>query len=680
MTRAHRLAAIMFTDIQGYTKLMQEDEGEAIAIRTRHREIFQRTTLQNRGEIIQYYGDGTLSIFDSCMDAVRCAQEMQEQFQTDPVIPVRIGIHLGDIVVGKEDIIGDSVNVASRVESLGIPGSVLISGKVYEEIRNKHEFNLQHLGMFHFKNDKHPRNIYALSGGKTIVPKKHELKGKLEPSKWSRHLTMSIILAGIVIAFIFTFFQDKINVLIGKDAIESLAVLPLYDRMGLSPEESYIIEGLHEEIIVRLSKAGLNVKPYSVMAHYRNSDKSLDLIGQELNVDALVEGSVFRSGDQYRIRVQIIEVENQQYLDDPYESQAEFASIMSLYSDLVETIASQIRHSLSDEVQDYLHNDQELDPVAYDLYLKGRSQLNTGSERNIQEAVDLFTEALVLDSTFVNAHVSLIESYLLLGFTSENPIEQLEKFKFHLSKAIDQDPFFKDDHHLMAMVRIFENWDWKGAISELKKAMKDAPNTWEPYDSYCQLMWAVGDMEESVWAGEQAVKKDPEAHFANCDLAWAYYFNEDHEKARDLVARTIDKFGEDCPHHMGLLINLDIDEKRQIGQSLITVIDRIKRQERKDLPYSLSQLGYAYALEGNDEEARHIISQLDSTGMPGSERIYVALGEYDKAFELLNQAIIDRSLLQMFVIKKGPWYDPIRDDPRFEEILTKMGLADHQLD
>ena len=679
MTRAHRLAAIMFTDIQGYTRLMQEDESEAIAIRTRHRDIFQQTTLQYGGEIIQYYGDGTLSIFESCVDAVRCAQEMQQLFQTDPALPVRIGIHLGDIVVGKEDIIGDSVNVASRVESLGIPGSVLISGKVYEEIQNKQEFNLQNLGKFHFKNDKHPRKIYALTGGNLIVPKKHELKGKLEPVKFSRHITMSIIVASIVIVFIYTFFQNKIPGLFGDDGIEMLAVLPLYDRMGLSDDESYIIEGLHEEIIVRLSEAGLNVKPYSVMAHYRDTDKSLDLIGQELNVDALVEGSVFRSGDQYRIRVQIIEVENQEYLAEPYESQAEFASIMSLYSDLVETIARQIRHSLSDEVQDYLNNDQELDPVAYDLYLKGRSQLNTGSERNIQEAIDLFTEALVLDSTFVDAHVSLIESYLLLGFTSDNPIEQLDKFKFHLSKAIDQDPFFKDDHHLMAMVRIFENWDWKGAISELKEAMKDAPNTWEPYDSYCQLMWAIGDMEESVWAGEQAVKKDPEAHFAHCDLAWAYYFSKDYERTRDQVERTIDKFGEDCPHHMGLLINLDIDEKRQIGQSLVTVIDRIKKLERKDRPYTLSQLGYAYALEGNDEEARNIISQLNSTGMPGSERIHVALGEYDKAFELLNRAIIDRSLLQMFVIKKAPWFDPIRDDPRFEEILTKMGLADHQL-
>ena len=135
MSKAHRLAAIMFTDIQGYTKLMQEDEDKAIEIRNRHREIFQRATSKNDGEVIQYYGDGTLSIFESCVDAVRCAKEMQDQFQSYPMIPVRIGIHLGDIVLSGVEIIGDSVNVASRVESLGVAGSVLISQKVYQEIR-----------------------------------------------------------------------------------------------------------------------------------------------------------------------------------------------------------------------------------------------------------------------------------------------------------------------------------------------------------------------------------------------------------------------------------------------------------------------------------------------------------------------------------------------------------------
>ncbi|MCB0669450.1 MAG: hypothetical protein KDC80_26680, partial [Saprospiraceae bacterium] len=559
MSREHRLAAIMFTDIQGYTRLMQEDEEEAIKIRSRHREIFQKATYSNRGEIIQYYGDGTLSIFESCVDAVRCAREMQEQFQTKPVIPVRIGIHLGDIVMGDEDIIGDSVNVASRVESLGIPGSVLISGKVYEEIRNKREFEFHRLGAFHFKNDKKPRTIYALSGDKLVIPKRNELQGKLKKVKWyKRPGTLYGLSISVVLILLVAFGTGTVNFPLFGNRIQSLAVLPLNDRIGLDPKEEYIIEGLHEEIIIRLAKAGLRVKPYSVMIHYRNTDKTPEEIGTELNVDGLVEGSVFRSDNGYRIRVQIIEVANQQYVTDPYEARAEFSGIVSLYNDLVSTIAEQISHSLSDEAQEYLEQNSQVDPEAYDLYLRGRSHLSKGSENDLATAIDLFKECLEVDSTFGDAHAALVESYLLLGFKRKNPFQELNQFRYHLDQAVSNDPFFEKNHHLMAMAKIFDNWDWTGAAEELQKAIDANPRSWEPYDTYCQLMWAMGNMDQSIAAGEKAVELDPDAHYAHCDLAWAYYFNRQYDQARMEVNHTIEQFGKDCPHHVGLDILLDI--------------------------------------------------------------------------------------------------------------------------
>ena len=127
MTHSRQLAAIMFTDIQGYTALMQQNEQKAIQVREKHRRIFNSITEKRKGRILQYYGDGTLSIFDSAIDAVKCEIEMQLDFQKTPSIPVRIGIHTGDIIFSDEEIIGDSVNVASRIESLAVPGSVFIS-------------------------------------------------------------------------------------------------------------------------------------------------------------------------------------------------------------------------------------------------------------------------------------------------------------------------------------------------------------------------------------------------------------------------------------------------------------------------------------------------------------------------------------------------------------------------
>ncbi len=157
-----QLAPIMFTDIAGYTAMMQQDEKRTIKLRDRRRNIFKSQTEKYKEKILQYYGDGTLSIFDSAIDAVECGMELQLAFQQEPAIPVRIGIHTGDIVISEEDIIGDGVNVASRIESLGVPGSVLISDKVFDEIKNQADITTSTLGFFELKNINGPLKCLPL--------------------------------------------------------------------------------------------------------------------------------------------------------------------------------------------------------------------------------------------------------------------------------------------------------------------------------------------------------------------------------------------------------------------------------------------------------------------------------------------------------------------------------------
>ena len=605
---------------------------------------------------------------------------MQDQFLSNPVIPVRVGIHLGDIVLDKEDIIGDSVNVASRVESLGVPGSIMVSQKVYEEIQNKQEFTFKNLGKFHFKNDRKPRNIYALTGGKLIVPKKKEIRGKLERSWWAKHQTKIYQLVAGIAALVLILRLAGFELQLFKGPVRNLAVLPLNDRIGLNPDEQYILEGLHEELIAKLSKVGVKVKPYSIMQPYRNNPKNPDELGNELNVDGLIEGSVFRSGDIYRIRVQVIDMFDQQYIAEPHEAQAKFSNISSLYADLVKNIASQIDYTLSNQALEILDFNQAVNPEAYDLYLQGRFYVNKGTNQDLAVAIDLYNDALKLDSSLGQAHVALVESYLLLGFSSNNPVDELDKFRYHLAEAKVRDPFFAKDHHLVAMVKIFDNWDWKGAIEEIEMAIKAAPDSWEPYDTYCQFLWAIGDLEGSIKAGEKAVQAEPKEHYAHCDLGWAYFLDKQYEKAEKQLAKA-SEIQPNCPHHNGLSILLEINAKQAIGQSLVTTIDRIEREmERSGNPVlNLSMLGYAHALEGNREEALDILKQIETENISGPDKIYIALGDYDRAFEILNNSISDRTFFQMYTIKVAPWFDPIRDDPRFEKILTRMGLADQQL-
>jgi LuxR family maltose regulon positive regulatory protein len=170
----------MFTDIEGYTALMQQNEEKAIQAREKHRRIFNSITKKHKGKILQYYGDGTLSIFDSAIDAVKCGTEMQLGFQKDPTIPVRIGIHTGDIIFSEEEIIGDGVNVASRIESLAVPGSVFISDKVYDEIKNQESIKTSMLKTFKLKNIEKPIEVYAISNVGLIVPRSEDIKGRTD--------------------------------------------------------------------------------------------------------------------------------------------------------------------------------------------------------------------------------------------------------------------------------------------------------------------------------------------------------------------------------------------------------------------------------------------------------------------------------------------------------------------
>ena len=176
-----RLAAIMFTDIVGYTAIMQSDEAKALEIRSRHREVFEEFHQKHNGTILQYYGDGTLSIFDSAIEAATCAIAMQLAFQQEPKVPLRIGIHTGDILFSKEEALGDGVNVASRIESMAVQGSVMVSDTVKEYLKNQPDIPLKSMGSYQFKNVERKMEVFAIDREGLNIPDPNELTGKFAP-------------------------------------------------------------------------------------------------------------------------------------------------------------------------------------------------------------------------------------------------------------------------------------------------------------------------------------------------------------------------------------------------------------------------------------------------------------------------------------------------------------------
>ncbi|MCB0636242.1 MAG: NINE protein, partial [Lewinella sp.] len=168
--KQRRLAAIMFTDIVGYSAMMQKNETLAARLRARHREVFQRLHAHYGGEIIQYFGDGTLSVFDSTADAVECAVALQRELKQTPQVPIRIGIHTGDIIFSEEDVIGDGVNIAARIQGESVPGGILISGKAHDDIKNHPELKARAMGRSTLKNIQQPIDLYAITNEGVTVP------------------------------------------------------------------------------------------------------------------------------------------------------------------------------------------------------------------------------------------------------------------------------------------------------------------------------------------------------------------------------------------------------------------------------------------------------------------------------------------------------------------------------
>jgi hypothetical protein len=207
----------MFADIVGYTAMMQEDEARAMQARDRHREVIRNQVATHSGEVVQYYGDGALVIFPSAKESVMAALAIQQQLQQDPKVPVRVGIHLGDIIQDNEGIFGDGVNVASRIESLAIAGSVLFSDRIFQEISNDPDIEAVSLGAFQLKNIRNPVEVYALHCEGIKIPGVKDLD------------------------------QTK-----GRSISKSIAIMP-FSNMFDPGKPDYLAEGISEEIINGLS-------------------------------------------------------------------------------------------------------------------------------------------------------------------------------------------------------------------------------------------------------------------------------------------------------------------------------------------------------------------------------------------------------------------------------------------
>ncbi len=380
-----RQAAVVFNDISGYTSLMQKNEEHAILVRQRHKEVVDRLTRDHKGTIIQYYGDGTLSIFDSSLDAVRCALSMQLEFTNPPQIPLRIGINTGDILLGPDGIYGDSVNIASRIERICVPGSVLISSKVFEEIKHHESIRTKDLGQFELKNVRHPMNLHAVIHDGIKVPDPIDLAGKLG-------------------------FKEK-----------SIMVLPFYN-LSNDPENDFFSDGITEQIIFALSELeGLRVTSRTSSFTFKDKQVNLRQLHQEMGIDHILEGSVRRHGKKVRITAQLINAADDFHLwSETYTR--ELSDVFQLQDEIAAMIANKLKASFQQSYEKRFsipNEEPNTQSDVYEFYHKGRYEWKQMNHGYIDKAIHYFKKSTEADRDFFLAWPALAKAYAYKGYLNQ---------------------------------------------------------------------------------------------------------------------------------------------------------------------------------------------------------------------------------------------------------------------
>jgi adenylate cyclase len=637
-----QLVAILFADMTGYTALMQENEHLARLKRKRLKEVLESSMEKFSGKTLQYYGDGSLNIFGSAIDAVHCAINMQQQLQQEPKVDLRIGIHTGDVAVEDEVIYGDGVNLASRIESLAMPGSIFISEKVFDEIKNQENISTRELGYFELKNVKQPIRIFAIANNGIAVPARDELKGKT------------------------------------KQPANRLAVLP-FVNMSADQENEYFSDGITEELLNALTKVdGLQVTSRTSVFAFKGKNDDIRDIAIKLNVDKILEGSVRKAGNRVRITAQLINAADGYHIwSENYDRN--LTDIFEVQDEISAIIANKMRENLTVTQQAaQLVKPATSNVNAYTYYLKGLHYWNKVTPADARKAIESFEQAIVMEPEYAHAYAMTAAAYSYLGATgqtsSHNAFEIVHRYA---DKALQLDSSIAESHIAKASAYLFYEWKWKEAYDALQKAIQLNPGATTAYQLLAFYYVAIEQKEQAIKIMEEAVEIDPLSPVINHYLGNAYLFNERYDDAIRQAEKVLEMHPQMriCIELKGWATGLKGDWEQAL--KLFQEVHRLTNHPLK----GLSGVGFAYAKLGQQEKAMECIRKIEQRQIEEPDAvvdgdlmgIWFALGNMDKVFYYMNR-YVERRIAPITYFLQYPAFKKLREDPRYQELKKKIGV------
>ena len=690
-TEQRKLAAIMFTDMVGYSALSQRDDKLALELLEEHRQLLREIFPRFHGTEIKTIGDAFLVEFNSALEAAQCAIEIQRTLAkrnhdvtAERRIELKIGIHIGDVVHRGGDVYGDGVNVASRIEPLANAGGICVSMDVERQIRNALEARFEKLAPTELKNISVPMDLFRI-----VLPweKKSEVRGhksavteRAAAPTSRRFALIGALVLLLIIGFGWWWTNQPRRSPTSPAAPstanaanqKSIAVLP-FDNLSCDPDNAFFAEGVQDEILTRLAKvADLKVIARTSTQRFKSVPDDLQQIAKQLGVMNILEGSVQRAGDQIRVNVQLINTVTDAHLwAETYDRK--LTDIFAVESGIAKTIAETLQARLTGSEKSSMAKTPTVNSEAYELYLRGKFFAEKRTGADLHKSIEYYDQSIAKDPGYPLAYVGLADSHLLLtAYGATSPKESVTPAKVALKKALDLDDSLAQAHASSGLLATLE-LDLNRAISELERAIQLNPNYATAHHWIALPLMFVGQFDRGIAEGKRAIELDPLSLIINADLCWMYFNARRYDEAEAQARKTLEMDPRFYIAHYYL------GEALQFKGKLVDAISEFQTSTElnNNDQYSLAMLGEAYARNGQMDEAQKVLARLREKAQSryiapyALALVLTALGDKTHAIDELEHGY-DEGGFYIALITVDPLFDDLRGDPRFDALVQKI--------
>jgi len=457
--------------------------------------------------------------------------------------------------------------------------------------------------------------------------------------------------------------------------ISSLAVLPL-ENFSRDPDQEYFADGMTEALIADLSKiSALRVTSRTSVMQYKGVKRPLPEIAKALQVDAVIEGSVERAGDRVRITAQLIQAANDKHLwAESYDR--DLHEILALQDQVARQIATEVRVTLTPQEQERLSSGGSTNAEAYQLYLLGRYHWNKGTQQELTKSMEYYQQALAKDPNYALAYAGLADSYSSLSDWYLPPRQVMPQAKAATMKALELDQSLAAAHNALCFIYTNYDWDWQGADKECQRAIELNPNSADAHDNYASELADIGQWDKMAVEIRRSEELDPLSFRIYGDAGQWYWLARQDNRAVDQYRKAIELEPDYFLAHTWLGVAY-----AHMGRLPEAVAETQKGAQLSDSPLARAIMGYAFALAGRRSEARKVADEL--AAKRGQNylcpyeigTIYIALGQKDETFRWLERAYDERSNC-IPALKFDSRLDPIRSDPRYQDLVRRVGFPD----